>query len=149
MEKATCEALTQTVLYAAKDIRARFEAALAEAGGSLTAWLALRELTDPEGISQRELATRLNLEGPTLTHHCDRLGADGLITRRVSPRDRRVSLIARTEAGEALFVRLAAVAQRFERQLVAGLSSEEIATLTTLLRRITANSESSEGEGAP
>jgi len=131
--------LTQEVLYAAKDIRARFEAVLAAEGGTLIAWLALRELTDPDGISQRELATRLKLEGPTLTHHCDRLEADGLITRRVAPRDRRVMLLTRTEAGEAMFVRLFVVACRFEEQLVAGLIPAEIATFTNLLHRITAN----------
>jgi len=135
----TCEPLTQTILYAAKDIRARFEAALATEGGTLTAWLALRELTDPDGISQRELATRLKLEGPTLTHHCDRLEADGLINRRVSPRDRRVLLLTRTDAGETMFLRLSVVARRFNEQLMAGLTPAEIATFTNLLHRITAN----------
>src|SRR3712207_4354028 len=62
----------------AKLARARFEAELATVGGTLTAWIVLRQLRGEEGASQRELAERLDLMGPTLTHHLDRLEAEGL-----------------------------------------------------------------------
>jgi len=47
----------------------------------------------PANLSQRELATRLGVEAPTLARLLDRLAADGWIERRADPNDRRVKSI--------------------------------------------------------
>src|SRR2546423_13052815 len=102
----------------AKASRAEFAARLADAGGSLSTWIVLRlaeesvlESEEPAaecGLSQRELAERMDIEGPTLVRHLDRLEKEGLIERRRDPHDRRGARITRTPARRPL---LAAVRQ--------------------------------------
>ncbi len=65
--------------------------------------------------------------------------ADGLVTRRRDPANRRVHVVELTEAGEALFLRLRDAAVAFDRQLRAGLNDEEIASFTQVLGRLDAN----------
>jgi MarR family transcriptional regulator for hemolysin len=65
--------------------------------------------------------------------------ADGLVTRRPDPTNRRVHVVELTEAGEALFHRLRAAAVAFDRRLRAGLADEDVAALARLLGRLRDN----------
>jgi MarR family transcriptional regulator for hemolysin len=65
--------------------------------------------------------------------------ADGLVTRRRDPTNRRVHVVELTEAGEALFLQLRNAAVAFDRQLRAGLNEEEVASFTRVLDRLDAN----------
>jgi MarR family transcriptional regulator for hemolysin len=65
--------------------------------------------------------------------------ADGVVTRRRDPTNRRVHVVELTEAGEALFLRLRNAAVTFDRQLRAGLNEEEVASFTRVLDRLGAN----------
>ena len=93
-----------------KAVRSEFDARLIEAGGSLSTFIVLRsaeEAAGEEGCSQRELAERMGIEGPTLVRHLDRLEREGLIERRRDRADRRITRISMTPAGEALLADLA------------------------------------------
>jgi MarR family transcriptional regulator, transcriptional regulator for hemolysin len=133
--------LGRDVALLAKALRARFEARLAEAGASLPAWAVLSCVIAEDGLSQRELAERMGIEGATLTRHLDRLEADGLIARRRDPADRRIVRVSPTAAAGPLHARMAAVAARLDADLVAGLSPEEVAGLRRLLVRLMTNLE--------
>ena len=65
--------------------------------------------------------------------------ADGLLTRRRDPSNRRVHVIELTEAGEAAFRKLRAVAGEYDQRLRADLTDEELTTLRALLGRLRAN----------
>lgn len=125
----------------AKSMRARFEARLAAVGASVPAWAVLSCAVAEEGLSQRELAERMAIEPATLTRHLDRLEADGLITRRRDPDDRRILRIEATPTARLIHADLALVARRLEDDLLAGLSPAEVAELRRLLTHITANLE--------
>jgi len=124
---------------AAKTVSRAFDAALAAVGGSRPAWLILISLKTRRLGNQRELARAVGIEGATLTHHLDAMDAEGLITRRREPGNRRVQLVELTQRGETAFHRMRAAATEFDRRLRAGIPDAEIAHLGDLLDRLRHN----------
>lgn len=135
------ERVGRLLALTAKAVRARFEAELAADGASLATYVVLHDAVAATGLSQRELAERIGLEGPTLTRHLDRMEAEGLIVRRRDPHDRRVWRIEPTAAGRRLYERLRRTADRLERTLTSGLEAAEIQALRDLLTRLRENME--------
>src|SRR5919199_1192052 len=123
----------------ARVVSRAFDDALAAAGGSVPVWLILISLETQRLANQRTLAEAIGIQGATLTHHLNAMEADGLVTRRRDPTNRRIHVVELTEAGEALFERLRAAAVAFDRQLRAGLADEDVATLARLLDRLRDN----------
>jgi MarR family transcriptional regulator for hemolysin len=123
----------------AKTVSRAFDDRLAAAGGSLPAWLIMISLKTNTRANQRELADAVGIRGATLTHHLNAMEADGLITRRRGPDNRRIHVVELTERGEFLFRRLAGAAQAHDTRLRAGFSVDELDTLETLLARLLHN----------
>ncbi|MGZ4176291.1 MAG: MarR family winged helix-turn-helix transcriptional regulator [Solirubrobacteraceae bacterium] len=125
---------------AARAVSRAFDEALAEAGGSLPVWLVLLNLKARRTLgNQRELAEAVGIREATLTHHLNAMEADGLLTRRRDPENRRVHVVELTDTGEAAFVRLRDAAVAFDRRLRRGISAEEVDALERLLERLAAN----------
>ena len=99
-------------------------------------WLVLISLKAQRLPNQRQIAESIGIQGATLTHHLNAMEADGLVTRRRDPTNRRVHVVELTDAGEALFLRLRDAAVAFDRQLRAGLNEEELAGFTRVLDRL-------------
>src|SRR5690606_3933636 len=118
-----------------------FNDALAAAGGSLPQWLVLVQLKAGEHATQRDLATAIGIEGATLTHHLHRMEAEGLVRRERVATDRRTQVVALTEAGEACFASLLGAVQAFDRQLRAGISTDDADRLREVLARLRSNVE--------
>ena len=123
----------------ARDVGRAFDAALARAGGSRPMWLVLLSLKSRPTANQRELAAAVGIQDATLTHHLNGMEADGLLTRRRDPTNRRVHLVELTEAGDAAFRRLRTVAQHYDTRLRTGFSDSELETLRGLLARLRDN----------
>jgi MarR family transcriptional regulator for hemolysin len=123
----------------ARSVSRAFDDALARAGGSLPIWLVLITLKSRHLPSQREIAEAVGIREATLTHHLNAMDAQGLITRRRDPANRRVHVVELTEKGEAAFLRMRDAAADFDRRLRTGISAEDIATLENLLGRLAAN----------
>ena len=128
----------------AKVLSRAFDDALAEVGGSLSTWLVLVSLKGGTHGAQRELADAVGVEGPTLTHHLNRMEAAGLVTRRRDPDNRRVHRVELTADGEALFVGQLAAVSEFDRQLRRGLSDTQLVGLRRLLGKLRANAAQGE-----
>jgi MarR family transcriptional regulator, transcriptional regulator for hemolysin len=125
----------------AKAVSRAFDDALVGVGGSLPMWLVLVSLKGQRHGAQRELAEAVGVEGPTLTHHLNRMEAVGLVTRTRDPANRRVHQVQLTEAGEATFQRLLGVVTAFDRQLRAGFTKKEIDTISSILYRLRSNAD--------
>jgi MarR family transcriptional regulator for hemolysin len=123
----------------ARDVGRAFDAALAGAGGSRPMWLVLLSLKSRPTANQRELAAAVGIQDATLTHHLNGMEADGLLTRRRDPANRRVHLVELTEAGHAAFRRLRTVAQHYDTRLRTGFSDADLDTLRGLLARLRDN----------
>jgi len=120
----------------ARVVSRAFDAALAEAGGSLPVWLVLLNTKAGRIANQRELADAVGVREATLTHHLNAMEADGLLTRRRDETNRRVHVVELTEAGEAAFLRLRDAAVAFDRRLRRGMTAEELSQLEGLLDRL-------------
>jgi len=124
---------------AARAVERAFDEALGAAGGTLPVWLILLNLKIHKPANQRELAEAVGVREATLTHHLNAMDAHGLVTRTREASNRRVQVVALTEAGEAAFLRLRDAALAFDARLRAGLADSDLETLSTLLGRLAAN----------
>ena len=123
----------------AKTVSRAFDAALAEAGGSLPIWLILVSLKARAHGAQRDIADAIGIEGATLTHHLNKMETAGLVTRRRDPDNRRVHHVELTDAGEELFGTLLQRVIAFDRQLRAGFADQDLTQLRRLLEHLATN----------
>ncbi|TMJ93433.1 MAG: MarR family transcriptional regulator [Actinobacteria bacterium] len=133
------EPLGRHLVFTAKAMREAFEQTLADAGGSLGTWIVLSALSDEGVVSQTVLAGHVHVEGATITHHVDRLEADGLVRRRADPADRRVRRVELTPAGKRLHRRLLGAVKELEAATTAGLTERQQADLRRALDLIRSN----------
>jgi MarR family transcriptional regulator, transcriptional regulator for hemolysin len=119
-----------------------FERAMAEAGGSASAWQVLVLVRSGQWNTQSGIAKAMGITGATLTHHLNALEDQGLVRRWREASNRRVQQVALTEAGEAMFDRLREVAMRHDERLRSGLSKAEVERLGELLEKVRAAVES-------
>jgi MarR family transcriptional regulator, transcriptional regulator for hemolysin len=130
------ERLGRLLALTGKVARERFDEQLTEVGSSLNTYLILKHALYYEGVSQRQLAGGLGIEGPTLTHHLDRLAAEGLARRVRDPVDRRVSRVELTAEGKAHLDRVEAYANKADVEFRSLFTKRELDTLVELLNRI-------------
>ena len=123
----------------ARTVSRAFDDVLVEHGSSLPSWVVVATLAGGLHQSQRSIAAAVGVEGPTLTHHLNRMEAAGLVTRTRDPANRRVHRVELTAAGEAAFQRLLTAVVGFDRRLRTGLTDREIAALSRTLARLRAN----------
>ena len=117
-------------------VRDRLDACLGQHGASLATWMVLRCAEHEDGLSQSELAQRMDIEGPTLVRHLDRMEQSGLVERCRDQHDRRVVRVCLTPAGRRRHAELIHVAAGFDHQLRALLDEHELETLRRVLGRI-------------
>ena len=133
----------------ARAVGRAFDQALADAGGSLPVWLILLNLTIGRPGTQRDLAEAVGIREATLTHHLNAMDADGLIARTRDAANRRVQVVTLTDKGNDTFLRLRAAAVAFDAKLRTGLADSDLATLETLLTRLSANVAAPAGDAPP
>jgi len=134
---------------AARAVGRAFDEALAQAGGTLPVWLILLNLKVRRPGTQRELAEAVGIREATLTHHLNAMDADGLVTRTREAANRRVQVVTLTEKGDQAFLALRAAAMAFDARLRTGLADTDLATLETLLTRLSANAVTQADPGPP
>src|SRR3954451_16601486 len=122
MRRPAEEPIGRALTTTAKAVTRAFNAELRQAGGSQSDWLILLALKQQRRRTQQEIAAAVGIEGPTLTHHLDRLRKSGLIDRARDREDRRAVRVELTPAGDELFHALRKAATAFDRRLRAGLS---------------------------
>ena len=123
----------------AKRIEAHVNRRFAEAHGtSLARFDVLANLERCEGhaASTTELSRMLLASQGNITRLLDRMQDDGLVRRRPSPRDGRVSEVQMTRAGEALFARLARDHEAWTDGMFGELTNAELKQLGGLLGKL-------------
>lgn len=96
----------------------------------------LRLLRAEAGLSQQELAAKLQIHPSRLVAILDNLEKRGLVERKANPEDRRLYSLRLTEPGEETLIKIGSVARKHQDDLLSGLSEEERDTLASLLLRI-------------
>lgn len=110
-----------------RELRRVYDRELAPAGLSLAHAHPLVLIAEQPALSQRELAERLEIEGPTLVRLLHQLGAMGLVTRQQNPNDHRANTLHLTASGRAAAKRLRRAMDGVRARLLAGVSDDELA----------------------
>lgn len=96
----------------------------------------LRLLDRSPGISQQDLAGRLNMHASRLVAVIDTLEERGLLARETNDNDRRIYCLRLTSAGREALAAIGRVARAHEEAICGGLSAAEHAQMAELLRKI-------------
>lgn len=113
---------------------------MAELGLTQSRWIAMLHLDRVgEGCSQKDLATDIGIEQPSLLRTLNLLEEAGLIIRQVSEEDARRKTLWFTDKGRQLMQSVEATALKGRQQMLQGLSAQERAELYTLLNKIVIN----------
>lgn len=102
-------------------------------------WRLLAYVLREEGLTQTQLARRLEMERASAGQAIDALERRGLVARQHKDGDRRVWSIVATEAAHSLMDEVRGVMDDVYTQIFSGLSDDDTATLKRLLDRIAAN----------
>lgn len=126
-----------TIAQIARRWRGRLDQRIAEYGLTEARWLALLAISrGGEGMTQKDLAGRLLIEGPTLVRTLDWLEGEGLVERREAPHDRRAKTLHLTPKARPLIHRIEAAATGVRAEILAGIPEAELANCLAVLERV-------------
>lgn len=136
------EVFAQTLFLATHAWRNELDRRLRPLGLSRSKWMLLVVLArGGEGLSQKALAGRLSIEGPTLVGLLDRLQRDGLVERRAAERDRRANAVHLSRKGKDLIGEIERIARALRSELFAGIGQSELDSALRVISRIKAKAE--------
>ncbi|MDH5750434.1 MAG: MarR family transcriptional regulator [Rhodospirillales bacterium] len=127
--------MRDTHLTVARVLRSRLQGARI----TLSQWYFLRAMWSEEGLSQRELASRVGITEPSTLSALRKLEKNGFVRKVRNARDRRANTLYLTEAGQNLEGELIHHAVEVNSNATRGFSDDELATLHDYLRRIKTN----------
>ena len=99
-------------------------------------FMTLLELWEEDGLTQKDLVRRLDIEQATMANTLKRMERDGLILRQENPTDRRAQLIRLTDKARALQDDATAAANEVNGIALSGLSDEERREFIRMMARV-------------
>lgn len=94
-----------------------------------------------EGLTQRDLASRMAIENPTLVRLLDNLENQGLVERRACEEDRRARRLFLTPQGTKFMDVLYGRAEELRNQLLDGVSDKDLKATLKVMDRVLSNAE--------
>ena len=99
-------------------------------------FMTLLELWEEDGLTQKDLVRRLDIEQATMANTLKRMERDGLILRQENPTDRRAQLIRLTDKARALQDDATAAANEVNGIALSDLSEEERREFIRMMARV-------------
>lgn len=93
-------------------------------------------LDENAGLAQKKLSQALKISQPNMAALVDRLEARALVARSTAEDDKRVTTVALTDAGRALYQVARVAVKQLEDDAVAMLTAEEKTQLLQLLAKV-------------
>jgi DNA-binding MarR family transcriptional regulator len=87
-------------------------------------------------MSAKEIGQRSKMHKTKISRAVARLEERRFLTRQASEEDRRLEYLQLTQQGQAAYRELLEVAERYDSQLTAALTPEEVVGLRALLRKL-------------
>lgn len=109
------------------------------AGVSLSQWRVVGALVIQPGLTQKEIADKVGIEGATLVPILDRMEKEGLLKRKPDSSDRRVNRIYLTQKADSLWESMMECALRIRKSSAKNISESDIQTTLETLRKISYN----------
>jgi DNA-binding MarR family transcriptional regulator len=105
-------------------------------GMRLKQFMTLGYVRDRGSVSQQELETAMLIDANAVVLLLNELEAAGWSVRRRDPNDRRRHLVEITDSGKTAVDRAEKARETLEEEILGGMSPDDRATLTKLLRRV-------------
>ena len=128
--------LLEEVAVTSRKLRTLFDARVRAKGLTLARARTLIHLVRKDGMTQRELAEILEIEGPTLVRLLDGLETQGLIERQPVEGDRRAKQIALTREGRRFSEEVKKIADDLREEVLGDIAEAELRAATTTLRAV-------------
>ena len=94
---------------------------------------------DDDGLTQREIADKLGLEGPTLIPIIDKLEKDGFLLRKVDKNDRRNNRIFLTKKSKDLLDSMINCGENIKQILLRDISDADVSITKNTLKKMWQN----------
>ena len=129
--------------------RTRLDRRLRPLGLSQGKWRTLMHLSQGGNkLTQKEIAERMGIEGPTLAGLLDRLQDDGWIERRGSAEDRRCKTVHLQRRSKSVLDKIFNTAHDLRAELIKDIPQRDLETCIRVLSQIRAKAEQSATNGA-
>lgn len=123
----------------ARQVRTRFDQRARARGMTRAQWMILAVLDHRPGVSQNELASRLEVEPISVGRLIDRLEARGLVERRPDPADRRVRRLHLLPEARPFLDDIESQREVLSAEILDGIDEEARSQLVESLLRIKSN----------
>lgn len=110
-------------------------------GLNVAEWRLIAVLAERSSTTQQEMCAATRMDKVTISRAAIALADRGLIDRAPNPNDKRSQLLSLSASGRQLYAQVVPKATAMEKELLADLSAEEVATLVDMLRRLEARAE--------
>ena len=135
IQETVCYILARTCRAHRNHVEEAFHSHGLHVGQEMT----LLPLWEEEGMTQTELARRVDVDISTMSKMLYRLERAGIVERRRDIADTRVSFVFLTDTGRALKQRITEAWKEVDQRALRGLTDDEQATLHQLLARVEHN----------
>ena len=128
---------TRAIVVAARRWRKLANERVKTIGQTMARWETLFLVAfSGQELTQSELARLISVEGPTMVRMLDVLARDGLIERRQSETDRRVTINRITPAGLAVIAQIMGITNVLRRDLLCEIAPERLEICIDVLEQI-------------
>lgn len=124
---------------ASKKISDEFNTRIEDSGTTRVKWMALYFIGETDGIIQKELSQKMNVQESSIARLMDRMEKEDLCYRIRDVKDRRITRIRLTQLGEALRKELLPLGQSFHNEATQDISQEELAIFKEVLDKMVRN----------
>jgi MarR family transcriptional regulator, transcriptional regulator for hemolysin len=123
----------------ARQLRLKFDQTITQRGVTRAKWSLIAAVASKPGVTQRAIATMLEVTEVTAGRLIDRLCTDGYLERRENPNDRRGYCVYLTPAAQPVLDQMDEVAKIHEEEFFANMNDGDLAKLDELLSTIAKN----------
>lgn len=129
--------MTRAIVVAARRWRKVANERIKDLNQTMSRWETLFLVAYSEDeLTQSELAGLISVEGPTMVRMLDVLARDGLIERRQSKTDRRVTINKITPKGKRVINEVMGVTNQMRSELLSEIDAKELETCLRVLSQI-------------
>lgn len=118
-----------------------FNKRLLKLGTTRVQWVALYYLGSGSGISQKELADKMDIKESSIVRLIDRMEKEGLLNRSKSTEDRRITHLVLTDKGKMLREDLLPEGEKMSDIFLKGISEADIETFNKVLNQMVENAK--------
>lgn len=104
-------------------------------------WKVILVLNMVDGLTQREIAEKINIDGSTLVPVIDKMEQSGLVERKADSKDRRNNRIFLTKKSESTVDSIIMIILQLRKIIYSGISEDQISSIKNVLKTLIKNSD--------